>query len=94
MDFESLTLTGMIQLQTALGEALKRRFEVRRGEAGFTLRSVTDQTTEVDGVALPKTGAAAIRAGSKVRLAKVLTLEFLGEGMHPMETAESTKYTP
>jgi class 3 adenylate cyclase len=65
-------------------------FELRRGEAGFTLRSVTDQSTEVDGVALPKAGEAPIRLGSKVTLAKVMTLEFLGEG--PSMTMESTQY--
>jgi len=69
-------------------------FELRRGESGFTLRSVTDQTTEVDGVALPKSGEAPIKPGSKVRLAKVLTLEFLGDTMRPVEPGESTKYTP
>lgn len=70
-------------------------FELRRGEQGFTLRSVTDQTTEVDGVPLPKAGEAPIKPGSKVRLAKVMTLEFLGDaGLRPTETGESTKYTP
>jgi len=70
-------------------------FELRRGESGFTLRSVTDQTTEVDGVALPKSGEAPIKPGSKVRLAKVLTLEFLADTMRPPEiAADSTKYTP
>ena len=69
-------------------------FELRRGEAGFTLRSVTDQTTEVDGTALPKAGEAPIRPGSKVRIAKVMTLEFLGDLLRPQEAGESTKYTP
>jgi hypothetical protein len=44
----------------------------------------------VDGVSLPKAGEAPIRLGSKVRLAKVMTLEFLGEG--PSMTMESTQY--
>ena len=69
-------------------------FELRRGESGFTLRSVTDQTTEVDGVALPRTGEAAVRPGTKVRLAKVLTLEFLADSIARAETTESTKYNP
>ena len=69
-------------------------FELRRGETGFTLRSVTDQTTEVDGVALPRTGEAPVRPGTQVRLAKVLTLEFLAEASRPLETGDSTKYTP
>jgi class 3 adenylate cyclase len=68
-------------------------FELRRGDAGFVLRSVTDQTTEVDGVSLQKGGEAPIRPGSKVRLAKVMTLEFVGDSLRPQETGESTKYT-
>lgn len=66
-------------------------FELRRGESGFTLRSVTDQVTEVDGVALAKSGEAPIKPGSTVRVAKVLTLEFLGDLAKPSDT---TKYTP
>jgi predicted component of type VI protein secretion system len=67
-------------------------FELRRGETGFVLRSVTEQSTEVDGVALPKAGEAPIRLGTKVTLAKVLTLEFLGESSAPSMTMESTQY--
>jgi hypothetical protein len=64
-------------------------FELRRGESGFTLRSVTDQVTEVDGVALPKSGEAPIKPGSKVRVARVLTLEFLGD---LSKAGDSTSY--
>jgi class 3 adenylate cyclase len=67
-------------------------FELRRGEGGFTLRSVTDQTTEVDGVQVPKTGEVKIRPGSKVILARVMTLEFLGENAGVL--GESTNYRP
>ncbi len=67
-------------------------FELRRGQRGFPLRSVTDQTTEVDGESLPKSGEAPIKPGSKVRIAKVMTLEFLSEGS-PMRT-DSTRHTP
>jgi class 3 adenylate cyclase len=70
-------------------------FELRRGEGGFTLRSVTDQSTEVDGVALPKAGEASIKPGTQVRLAKVMTLEFLAEAqLRPSDDGSSTKYTP
>ena len=44
---------------------------------------------------LAKTDEAPIRAGTRVRLAKVMTVEFLGDGTKPLETAgEITKYTP
>lgn len=64
-------------------------FELRRGESGFTLRSVTDQVTEVDGVVLPKSGEAPIKLGSVVRLARVMTLEFLGD---LSKAGDSTRY--
>jgi class 3 adenylate cyclase len=69
-------------------------FELRRGQAGFVLRSVTDQTTEVDGVPVPKSAEAPIKPGSTVKLAKVLTLEFLGENSPLRSSSDVTKYTP
>ena len=48
-----------------------------------------DQTTEVDGVSVPKAGEAPIKPGSQVRVARVLTLEFLGESF---KAGESTRY--
>jgi class 3 adenylate cyclase len=71
-------------------------FELRRHESGFILRSVTDQTTEVDGQSLPKGAEAPVKPGTKVRLAKVMTLEFVGDS--PARAADdagsATKYTP
>ena len=69
-------------------------FELRRGPAGFVLRSVTDQTTEVDGVPVPKSAEAPVKPGSTVRLAKVMTLEFLGESTQLRTSSDITKYTP
>ncbi|HUJ25219.1 MAG TPA: adenylate/guanylate cyclase domain-containing protein [Myxococcales bacterium] len=69
-------------------------FELRRGEFGFLLRSVTDQTTEVDGVMLAKSAEAPIKPGSRVRLAKVMTIEFLGEVSQLKSLTDITNYTP
>jgi class 3 adenylate cyclase len=70
-------------------------FELRRGDAGFTLRSVTDQATDVDGVTLPKSGEVTLRPGSLVRVANVMTLEFLAEGSSfPTGDAFVTKQGP
>jgi class 3 adenylate cyclase len=68
-------------------------FELRRNPQGFLLRSVTDQATEVDGEPLPKGGERAVKPGTFVRVAKVLTLEFLGEAA-PAALPDSTNYTP
>lgn len=54
-------------------------FELRRMPDGFLLRNVTDQSTELDGRALAKGEEASVKPDSKVRLANVLTLEFVPE---------------
>jgi class 3 adenylate cyclase len=51
-------------------------FELRPFPDGFKLRPLSDGQTEVDGVAVAKNGQAAIKAGSKVRVGRVLTLSF------------------
>jgi len=52
-------------------------FELRRFPDGFRLRPLSDQQTEVDGAPVPKNGEVAVKAGSKVRVARVLTLTLL-----------------
>src|SRR5947209_20059891 len=47
-------------------------FELRRGETGFILRSVTDQATDVAGNALVKTAEAPTKPGTRVRLATLM----------------------
>jgi hypothetical protein len=51
-------------------------FELRRRPEGFVLRPLSDQTTEVDGVVVPKGQEMPVRPGQTVRLARVLTLLF------------------
>jgi hypothetical protein len=57
-------------------------FELRRNPAGLILRSVTDQTTEVDGQPLPKGAETPVKPGSKVRLAKVMPEIRFGDTIH------------
>lgn len=67
------------------------QFELKRGPQGFVLRSVTDQLTEVDGVVLSKGQELPIRPGVLVRVAKVLTLEFLAEEQNAaLDTSNAT----
>ena len=53
------------------------QFELRRFPDGFRLRPLSERETEVDGIAVPKNGEVAIKAGSKVRVARVLTVTLL-----------------
>jgi len=52
-------------------------FELRRFPDGFKLRPLSDGHTEVDGAAVPKNGEVALKAGSTVRVGRVLTLVFV-----------------
>jgi class 3 adenylate cyclase len=56
-------------------------FELRRRPEGWWLRSLTDSSTEVDGLALCRGAETPIRAGSVVRVGQVLTLELRGKQM-------------
>ncbi len=53
------------------------QFELRRFPDGFRLRPLSERQTEVDGVAVAKNGEVAVKAGSKVRVARVLTVTLL-----------------
>ncbi|MFT3766047.1 MAG: adenylate/guanylate cyclase domain-containing protein [Minicystis sp.] len=53
-------------------------FELRRKADGFVLRSLTARLTEVDGHEIPRGGEARIGPESVVRVARVLTLRFVG----------------
>ena len=54
-------------------------FELRRLADGFTLRSVTDQSTEIDGVQLLRGQEAPLKPDSRVVLAGVVTVQFMPE---------------
>jgi class 3 adenylate cyclase len=54
-------------------------FELRRLTDGFVLRSVTDQSTEVDGKQLGRGEECPLRPDSRVVLAGVMTVEFQPE---------------
>jgi class 3 adenylate cyclase len=66
-------------------------FELRRQPEGFLLRSVTDQATEVDGAPVAKGGEAPILPRSIVRLANVMTLEFLPEPDPVTDAGDATE---
>jgi class 3 adenylate cyclase len=65
--------------EAQLARISRWHFELRRQPDGFYLRPVSEQTTEVDGVAVTRGGQVIIRPGSKVRLGGVMTLVFFSE---------------
>jgi len=52
-------------------------FELRRFPDGFRLRPLSERQTEVDGAPVPKNGEVVVKSGSKVRVARVLTVTLL-----------------
>ena len=65
--------------EAQLARISRWHFELRKLPDGYYLRPVSEQTTEVDGVAVTRGGQVLIRPGSKVRLGGVMTLVFFSE---------------
>lgn len=65
-------------------------FELRRRSGGYVLRSMTQQTTTVDGVELRQGQEARIVPGSVVEIADVMTLLFHSPGAIDRTAAEAT----
>jgi class 3 adenylate cyclase len=55
----------------------RRHFELHSRQHGYVLKALSTQFTEVDGVVLQRDQEQALRPGSVVRLARVMTLEFV-----------------
>jgi predicted component of type VI protein secretion system len=64
-------------------------FELRRTRAGYVLRTLSSQTTEVDGKPVAHGEEVLVRAGTVVQLAHVMTLRF-----HGAERAPSGREAP
>jgi class 3 adenylate cyclase len=67
-------------------------FELRRGGDGLWLHALSDSPTEVDGKLVARGEQAAVRAGSVVRVAELLTLRLLaGASFEPEADLDSTR---
>jgi len=72
----------------------RRHFELVSRTEGYVLRSLSSQLTEVDGVVLQRDQEAPVWPGSVVRLARVMTLEFLSASPTAREAVDETMYSP
>jgi class 3 adenylate cyclase len=72
----------------------RRHFELYSRNDGYVLKSLSSQLTEVDGVALQRDQEAPVGPGSVVRLARVMTLEFLSTSPPAREAVDETMYSP
>ena len=68
------------------------QFELRRRPEGFVLRSVSDQITEVEGSTVAKGQEVPLRSGMKVRVARLLTLEFRSSASSAPPPPPETRY--
>lgn len=66
-------------------------FELRRFVDGYRLRPVSDGVTEVDGVAVPKGADVPVRPGTRIRVARVLTLTLVSPRRTVAEDSAATR---
>ena len=74
----------------ALKQVSRRHFELRARPEGYVLRALTGQPTEVDGVMTERDQELPIRPGSSVRLAGVLTLDFVSPSLGEQGSIDET----
>jgi len=97
---ETLDTTIANDVALALPNALlakqisRRHFELRARPDGYLLKALTTQPTEVDGVTMQRDQEAPIRPGSCVKLAGVMTLDFLSPGRTDEGSIDETQLIP
>jgi len=78
-EFEGVPANDIVLTLPDTTQALKIsrwHFELRRFADGYRLRPVSEGVTEVDGIPVNKGSEARIRPGSRVRLARVMSIAF------------------
>ena len=97
---EMVGVTPANDVALALPDALaakhvsRRHFELRAHPDGYLLRALTNQPTEVDGVTMHRDQELLIRPGSCVKLAGVMTLEFLSPSLADEGAIDETLLRP
>ena len=72
----------------------RRHFELHSRPGGYVLKALSNQPTEVDGVNLQRDQEAPVRPGSCVRLAGVMTLDFISPSLADVATIDETLCGP
>ena len=82
----------------AVADALQARqisrwhFELRRFPDGFRLRPVSEGVTEVDGELITKGSEILVKPGTKIRVARVLTLTLVSPPRSEEEYSDETSF--
>lgn len=97
---ETVDLTTANDVTLGLPDALaarqisRRHFELRARSDGYLLKALTSQATEVDGVTMQGDEELPIRPGSCVKLADVMTLDFVSPSLADEGTIGATLGVP
>jgi len=97
---ETVDLTTANDVALSLPDALaarqvsRRHFELRARPDGYLLKTLTSQPTEIDGVTLQRDQELPLRPGSCVRLADVMTLDFVSPSLAGEGTIDETLGVP
>jgi class 3 adenylate cyclase len=97
---EAVELTTANDVALSLPDALaarqvsRRHFELRARPDGYLLKALTSQPTEVDGVMMQRDQELPIRPGSCVKLADVMTLDFVSPSLADEGTIDETLGVP
>ena len=78
----------------AAKQVSRRHFELHSRPQGYVLKALSTQPTDVDGVALQREQEVAIRPGSCVKLAGVMTLDFVSPSLADEGTIDETLCGP
>ena len=78
----------------AARQVSRRHFELRAHPEGYLLKALTSQSTEVDGVTMQRERELPIRPGSSVKLADVMTLDFVSPSLADEGTVGATLGRP
>jgi class 3 adenylate cyclase len=97
---ETVELTTAHDVALSLPDALaarqvsRRHFELRARPDGYLLKALTNQPTEVDGVTMQRDQELPIRPGSCVKLADVMTLDFVSPSLADEGAIDETLGVP
>jgi class 3 adenylate cyclase len=97
---ETVDLTTANDVALSLPDALaarqvsRRHFELRARPDGYLLKALTSQPTEVDGVTLQRDQEVPIRPGTCVKLADVMTLDFVSPSLADEGAIDETLGVP
>ncbi|MCY7304747.1 MAG: adenylate/guanylate cyclase domain-containing protein [Rhodoferax sp.] len=79
---------------TASKQISRKHFELLSRPGGYVIKTLSTQLTELDGVAMQRDQELPLRPGALLRLARVMTLEFVAPNQAQEKTIDETMMSP